>query len=147
MRLNVCRTLVEIIPTVDTVEAFMDGFFSDDPKPYNSYGNGAAMRVSAAGFAANSIEEAKKLSRLVTEVSHNHPEGIKGAEATVVAIFMAKTGSNIFEIRDYIDKNYYPMNFTLDEIRDTYHFNKLVRKQYHKLYRPSSSLLDLKMQI
>ena len=74
------------------------------------------MRVSAAGFAANSIEEAKKLSRLVTEVSHNHPEGIKGAEATVVAIFMAKTGSNIFEIRDYID-------------------------------RPSSSLLDLKMQL
>lgn len=69
----------------------MDGFFSDDPKPYNSYGNGAAMRVSAAGFAANSIEEAKKLSRLVTEVSHNHPEGIKGAEATAVAIFMAKT--------------------------------------------------------
>lgn len=104
--------------------SFYGWIFSDDPKPYNSYGNGAAMRVSAAGFAANSIEEAKKLSRLVTEVSHNHPEGIKGAEATSVAIFMAKTGSNIFEIRDYIDKNYYPMNFTLDEIRDTYHFNE-----------------------
>lgn len=104
--------------------SFYGWIFSDDPKPYNSYGNGAAMRVSAAGFAANSIEEAKKLSRLVTEVSHNHPEGIKGAEATAVAIFMAKTGSNIFEIRDYIDKNYYPMNFTLDEIRDTYHFNE-----------------------
>lgn len=104
--------------------SFYGWIFSNDPKPYNSYGNGAAMRVSAAGFAANSIEEAKKLSRLVTEVSHNHPEGIKGAEATAVAIFMAKTGSNIFEIRDYIDKNYYPMNFTLDEIRDTYHFNE-----------------------
>ena len=104
--------------------SFYGWIFSDDPKPYNSYGNGAAMRVSAAGFAANSIEEAKKLSRLVTEISHNHPEGIKGAEATAVAIFMAKTGSNIFEIRDYIDKNYYPMNFTLDEIRDTYHFNE-----------------------
>ena len=104
--------------------SFYGWIFSDDPKPYNSYGNGAAMRVSAAGFAANSIEEAKKLSRLVTEVSHNHPEGIKGAEATAVAIFMAKTGSNIFEIRDYIDKNYYPMNFILDEIRDTYQFNE-----------------------
>lgn len=104
--------------------SFYGWIFSDDPKPYDSYGNGAAMRVSAAGFAANSIEEAKKLSRLVTEVSHNHPEGIKGAEATAVAIFMAKTGSNIFEIRDYIDKNYYPMNFTLDEIRDTYQFNE-----------------------
>lgn len=80
--------------------SFYGWIFSDDPKPYNSYGNGAAMRVSAAGFAANNIEEAEKLSRLVTEVSHNHPEGIKGAEATTVAIFMAKMGSNIFEIRD-----------------------------------------------
>ena len=104
--------------------SFYGWIFSDDPKPYYSYGNGAAMRVSAAAFAANSIEEAKKLSKLVTEVSHNHPEGIKGAEATTVAIYMAKTGSNIFEIRDYIDKNYYPMTFNLDEIRDTYQFNE-----------------------
>lgn len=104
--------------------SFYGWIFSNDPKPYNSYGNGAAMRVSAAGFAANSIEEAKKLSRLVTEVSHNHPEGIKGAEATTVAIYLAKTGSNILEIRDYINKNYYPMNLTLDEIRDTYQFNE-----------------------
>ena len=82
------------------------------------------MRVSSAGFAAESLEEAKLLSKLVTEVSHNHPEGIKGAEATAVAIYMAKTGSNMLEIRDYIDKNYYPMDFTLDEIRDTYQFNE-----------------------
>lgn len=104
--------------------SFYGWIFSDDPKPYNSYGNGSAMRVSAAGFVANSIEEAKELSKLVTEVSHNHPEGIKGAEATAVAIYMARTGSNILEIRDYIDKNYYKMNFTLDEIRDTYEFNE-----------------------
>lgn len=104
--------------------SFYNWIFSDDPKPYNSYGNGAAMRVSAAGFAANSIEEAKKLSKLVTEVSHNHPEGLKGAEAIAVAIYMAKTGSNIFEIRDYVNKNYYSMNFTLDEIRDSYQFNE-----------------------
>ena len=104
--------------------SFYNWIFSDDPKPYNSYGNGAAMRVSAAGFAANSIEEAKKLSKLVTEVSHNHPEGLKGAEAIAVAIYMAKTGSNTFEIRDYVNKNYYSMNFTLDEIRDSYQFNE-----------------------
>ncbi len=78
--------------------------FSDDPKPYNSFGNGAAMRVSAAGFAASSVEEAKLLSKKITEVTHNHPEGIKGAEATAVAIYLAKTGKNILEIRDYIDK-------------------------------------------
>lgn len=103
---------------------FHKWMFSDDPKPYYSYGNGAAMRVSAAGFAANSIEEAKELSRKITEVTHNHPEGIKGAEATAVAIYMAKTGSSLLEIRDYIDKNYYPMNFTLDGIRATYKFNE-----------------------
>ena len=103
---------------------FHKWMFSDDPKPYNSFGNGAAMRVSAAGFAANSIEEAKELSRIITEVTHNHPEGIKGAEATAVAIYMAKTGSSLLEIRDYIDKNYYPMNFTLDGIRATYKFNE-----------------------
>ena len=103
---------------------FRNWMFSDDPKPYNSYGNGAAMRVSAAGFAANSIEDAKDLSRKITEVTHNHPEGIKGAEATAVAIYMAKTGSSLLEIRDYIDKNYYPMNFTLDGIRASYKFNE-----------------------
>ena len=103
---------------------FCKWMFSDDPKPYNSYGNGAAMRVSAAGFAANNIEEAKDIAKKITEVTHNHPEGIKGAEATAVAIYMAKTGSSLLEIRDYIDKNYYPMNFTLDGIRATYKFNE-----------------------
>lgn len=104
--------------------AFRKWMFSNNPKPYNSYGNGAAMRVSAAGFAAGSIEDAKDMARKITEVTHNHPEGIKGAEATVVAIYMARTGSNLLEIRDYIDKNYYPMNFTLDGIRATYKFNE-----------------------
>lgn len=104
--------------------SFYNWMFSDNPKPYNSYGNGAAMRVSPAGFAATSLEEAKELSRLVTEVTHNHPEGIKGAEATAVAIYLAKSGSSILEIRDYINDNYYPMNFTLDDIRDTYKFNE-----------------------
>lgn len=96
---------------------------SDKPNPYGSWGNGAAMRVSAAGFAANSLEEAKMLSRKITEVTHNDPEGIKGAEATTVAIYMARTGSSILEIKDYIDKNYYRLKFTLDEIRKTYKFD------------------------
>lgn len=104
--------------------SFYNWMFSDNPKPYNSYGNGAAMRVSPAGFAATSLEEAKEISKLVTEVTHNHPEGIKGAEATAVAIYLAKSGSSILEIRDYINDNYYPMNFTLDDIRDTYQFNE-----------------------
>lgn len=103
---------------------FRDWIHSDNPKPYGSYGNGSAMRVSACGFVANSLEEAKQLSKAVTEVTHNHPEGLKGAEATAVAIFLARSGKNLLEIRDYITKNYYPLNFTLDGIRDNYEFNE-----------------------
>ena len=96
---------------------------SNNPQPYNSFGNGSAMRVSACAYAAKTIDEAIALSRAVTEVTHNHPEGIKGAEAVAVAIYLALEGKSIFEIRDYIDKHYYPMNFTLDSVRDTYHFD------------------------
>ena len=103
---------------------FSEWMFSDNPQPYNSFGNGAAMRVSAAGFAADSLAEAKMLAKKITEVTHNHPEGLKGAEATAVAIYMARTGSSILEIRDCIDQNYYPMNFTLDGIRATYQFSE-----------------------
>ena len=104
--------------------SFYHWMYSDNPKPYGSYGNGAAMRVSACGFAAKSLEEAKALSKAVTEVTHNHPEGIKGAEATVVAIYLARSGYSIEEIQQHISTKYYPMDFTLDEIRDTYEFNE-----------------------
>lgn len=94
-----------------------------DPRPYNSYGNGAAMRVSPCAYAADTLEEALELAKAVTEVTHNHPEGIKGAQATTAAIFMALHGSSIEEIREHIDQNYYPLNFTLDEIRPAYEFD------------------------
>ncbi|MDE6280821.1 MAG: ADP-ribosylglycohydrolase family protein, partial [Oscillospiraceae bacterium] len=94
-----------------------------NPKPYNSYGNGSAMRVSPCAYAADTLEEAEALARAVTEVTHNHPEGIKGALATTAAIFMALHGSSITEIRDYINQKYYPMNFTLEEIRPNYRFD------------------------
>jgi len=103
---------------------FYGWMYSDDPQPYNSFGNGAAMRVSACGFAARSLEKVKLLARKVTEVTHNHPEGIKGAEAAAVAIYMARTGSSRDEIREVTNREYYPMNFTLDEIRNTYEFNE-----------------------
>ena len=99
--------------------------YEDNPQPYNSFGNGSAMRVSPCGIIANSIEEVKDLSKKVTEVTHNHPEGIKGAEATAVAIFLAKNGKSQLEIKDYINENYYPMNFTIDRIRDAYRFNEI----------------------
>lgn len=104
--------------------SFRRWMYSDDPKPYNSYGNGAAMRVSGCGYVGRTIDEVKQLSRAVTEVTHNHPEGLKGAEATAVAVFLARTGKSLIEIQDYIIKNYYPLGFTLDSIRETYRFNE-----------------------
>lgn len=95
-----------------------------DPKPYNSWGNGSAMRVSACGFAAKSLEETIALSKAVTEVTHNHPEGIKGAEATAAAIFLARSGKSLLDIQRHINENYYKIDFKLDEIRDTYQFNE-----------------------
>jgi type I restriction enzyme M protein len=103
---------------------FRQWVYSDTMEAYNSFGNGAAMRVSACGFAGNTLDEVKLLSQKVTEVTHNHSEGIKGAEATAVCIFLARTGSNMLEIRDYVNEHYYPLNFTLDGIRDSYKFNE-----------------------
>lgn len=104
--------------------SFCRWMYSENPQPYNSYGNGAAMRVSGCGYVGNTIDEVKQLSKAVTEVTHNHPEGLKGAEATAVAVFLARTGKSLFEIQDYITKNYYTLGFTLDSIRETYRFNE-----------------------
>jgi type I restriction enzyme M protein len=101
---------------------FKKWLFSENPEPYNSFGNGAAMRVSPAGIAAKTIEEARFLSREVTRVTHNHPEGIKGAEAVTVAIFMAKNGDLIEDIEKVLSAKYYDFSFTLDDIREGYKF-------------------------
>ena len=91
--------------------------------PYSSWGNGAAMRVSACGWAGLTLDEVKAMSRAVTEVTHNHPEGIKGAEATAVATFLARTGKSMSEIKEVVVRDYYPLGFTLDEIRPGYEFD------------------------
>ncbi len=93
------------------------------PQPYYSFGNGAAMRASGCGWAARSLEEAKLLSRKVTEVTHNHPEGLKGAEATAVAVFLAREGRSLAEIREHLAANYYPLDFTMEGIREAYQFD------------------------
>ncbi len=93
-----------------------------DPKPYGSYGNGSAMRASSVGWLYDTIEETRKYARLSAEVTHNHPEGIRGAEATASAIFLARTGKSKDEIRDYIVGEFgYNLSRTCDEIRPTYH--------------------------
>ena len=94
-----------------------------DPQPYGSFGNGSAMRVSPCGLAAVELEEARLLAAISAAVSHDHPEGIKGAQAVACAVFLAKSGKSKEEIRDYIEKNFYKLDFTLDSIRDTYSFD------------------------
>ncbi len=97
-------------------------FDSADPKPYGSYGNGSAMRVAAAAWLYDTLEETRKYARLSAEVTHNHPEGIKGAESVAAAIFMARNGLSKVEIRDYIISEFgYDLSRTCDEIRPDYY--------------------------
>lgn len=99
-------------------------FYSEDKKTYNSFGNGAGMRVSPCGYYANSLEETLALAKQSAEVTHNHPEGIKGAQAIASAIFLARQHKSKDEIRDYIETSFgYNLHRTCDEIRPTYQFD------------------------
>lgn len=103
---------------------FREWIYDKKALPYNSFGNGAAMRVSAVAYFANSLEEVKQLSKIVTEVSHNHSEGLKGAEATAVAIYLALHNCSKEEIKQYIEENYYSLDFDYKELQDFYYFNE-----------------------
>lgn len=98
---------------------------SEKPKPYNSWGNGSAMRVSPVGFAFETIKEVLEQAKRSAEVTHNHPEGIKGAQATALSIFLARKGNDKETIRKEISKRFsYDLNRTIDEIRPDYYFNE-----------------------
>lgn len=120
---NSLQRLGRKLPDAGWGSMFYEWLFSDDPQPYNSFGNGAAMRVSPVAWAADSLDECIAMSKVVTEVSHNHPEGIKGAEAIAVATYMAIHGSTKAEIKSKMQE-YYNLDFTLDEIRPTYSFDE-----------------------
>ena len=101
---------------------FGDWLYEDDPQPYQSYGNGSAMRVSPAAWLATDMAESLHLARLTAEVTHDHPEGIKGAQATAAAIFLARTGHDKAEIKAYVEREFgYDLSRSCDEIRPTYH--------------------------
>ena len=100
-----------------------------NPKPYGSYGNGSAMRVSAAGWLYDSLERTREVARATANVTHNHPEGIKGAEATASAIYMARNESSKEEIKEYIEREFhYNLDRTLDEIRPGYHMDETCQR-------------------
>lgn len=100
---------------------FLSWLKEPNPQPYDSFGNGSAMRVSPVGFAYNTLEEVLAVAKQSAEVSHNHPEGIKGAQAIAAAVFLARTGKSKDDIQSYIETMFgYNLSFTLDEIRPFY---------------------------
>lgn len=103
--------------------SFYRWIMNDIHEPYNSYGNGSAMRTSECGFIADSLEEALSLAERCAAITHNHIEGIKGAKATTACIYLAREGKSKEEIREYINDNYYQLDFSLDEIRPSYSFD------------------------
>lgn len=102
---------------------FRRWLIAKEPKPYQSFGNGAAMRVSPCAYAGQSLEQAQRLAYQVTRVSHDHPLGLLGAEAEVTAIYLALQGEKKETIRQWIIDKYYALNFCLDDIRESYRFD------------------------
>ena len=104
---------------------FLQWITSDDPKPYNSFGNGSAMRVSPVGWVAETVEATMALAKASAEVSHNHPEGVKGAQSVAAAIFMSRTGHSKEVIQEFIEREFpsYDLRRSLADIRPDYRFD------------------------
>jgi len=111
-------------PKVGYGQSFIDWAEERRREPYNSWGNGSAMRVSPVGTACNTIDEVLAEARRSAEVTHNHPEGIRGAQATAAAIFLARTGCDKRGIKAHVEREFgYDLSLRLDEIRDDYLFD------------------------
>ncbi len=101
---------------------FHKWLYQEFPQPYSSYGNGSAMRVSAVAWVYNNLRDVEEFAKITASVSHNHPEGIKGAQATAAAIFLARQGADKKYIKNYLEKKYeYKLNRNCDDIRTSYH--------------------------
>ncbi len=104
---------------------FYDWLKAYNPQPYNSWGNGSAMRVSPIGWAFDTLEETLDVAKISAEITHNHPEGIKGAQATAACIYLARNGKSKEEIKEYIETIFgYNLSRTCNEIRPTYQFDE-----------------------
>lgn len=104
---------------------FGSWLLTDSREPYHSWGNGAAMRTAAVGWWFDSLEETQAMAALAAGVTHDHPEGIKGAVSAAAAIFLARTGHGRAEIKEYVERKFgYDLNQTLDEIRPGYRFSE-----------------------
>jgi len=123
--INAMKKYGRMYPNAGYGSRFNEWLFSNNTKPYNSFGNGSAMRVSPVAWFFDALEEVQELAEKSAAVTHNHPEGIKGAQATASAIFLARTGETKEAIKTYIERQYgYDLGRTLDEIRPNYVFNE-----------------------
>lgn len=107
---------------------FLGWLLADKPQPpYGSYGNGAAMRISPVGWAARSLPECLEMARLVTGVTHDHPDSFAAAECVAACIFLARGGADKAELRRYVETHYRTLDFTIDGLRPTYGFSSSCR--------------------
>lgn len=104
-------------------ERFFQWLTQGEEAPYGSNANGSAMRVSPVAWAADTLEDVQRLARWSAEITHDHPEGIRGAEAVATAIFLARTGADKERIRQYLQQHYYDLDFTIEQIRPTYRYS------------------------
>ena len=118
------QTLGRLYPEAGYGSYFRRWIKDNNPQPYNSFGNGSAMRVSPCGYVAKSLDNALEFAKITAEATHNHPEGIKGAQAVAACIFLSREGKSIPTMAHYIHRHFYDMSFTLDEIRADYRFDE-----------------------
>ena len=126
LAITTIKTMQELAnnyPDIGYGEKFQVWLSCPEPKPYNSWGNGAAMRVSPVAYFASSLDEVKSLSRKVTNISHNHPQALKGAEAVACAIFLAKHGMSKEDLKFFIEENYYTLDFDYQDLKLNYKFH------------------------
>ena len=117
------RELGRAYPDAGYGALFYEWLFSDADYSYGSFGNGSGMRVSPVAWAAQSLDEALLLAEWSAEITHDHPEGIKGAKAIAAAVFLARKGKSKDEIRRYIEENFYDLDFTVESVRPGYSFD------------------------
>ena len=121
---NTFKKYFSLYPQAGYGKNFILWASSTDSEPYNSWGNGSAMRVSPVGFAFDSLEDVLAEAKKSAEITHNHPEGIKGAQATASAVYLARTGKSKKEIKTYIENIFeYKLNKTVSSIRKSYNFD------------------------
>lgn len=119
------KTYGRLYPEADYGARFSLWLSGEDSSPYNSWGNGSAMRVASIGWLCSSLKETEHYAAVSAAVTHDHPEGIKGAQATAAAIYLARSGSSQAQIKAYIRDTYgYDLERSLDQIRPVYRFNE-----------------------